>query len=848
LGSTVTFTPVKGQVEFSAQPVTATAADAAKNVSAASAAVTYSFDNVSPAAPTIAAGAKPGSISVNSAEDVVAFGILADGVDIGAKFTIEEQSSTVDLLVPKILSFDGKSQNISVVGLDKAGNASAASGALTYTFDNIPPAAPTVTATAATGVITVALAPTSDAATTKLLAGTTDITSKFTSAVLGSTVTFTPVKGQVEFSAQPVTATAADAAKNVSAASTALTYSFDNIPPAAPTIAAGAKPGSISVTSASDVVAFGILADGVDIGAKFTIEEQSSTVDLLVPKLLSFDGKSQNISVVGLDKAGNASAASGALTYKFDNIPPAAAPTAVQVDSKTGVITMSIGADATTAKLSVDGKDVTTNFTATGPANSLTFTPLPEKVEYVAKDILINAADAAGNTSTASTKQAYTFDNVAPLAPSSVDPNSTNGNVTVGFGTANGQVPSSVKLFAGTSEITGKYVADASVAGTVTFVPVAGQVVLSNQTLTATVADAAGNASVASKPSATYTFANAIDVNASNAPTVFKASGANYQFTLAEGDYKATIDGFGAGDRLVFKGAVVPSIDVSNSNLADGKVDLTAISGDNLVELELSGIGAVDSQIFFESSFNPVFGPESLTTLATVSSAPTTFVSINSNNAGSFDASKGNFAYTLAEGQYLSTIKGLGAGDTVNFSGASKAALDLINEDFSDGTVVISANFASGVVDLTLTELQPIAVDASTNFVSDLNRVFGAGTITSSVAGQAAAQPVTVSAGNASVELNAANGNFTYNFAEGSYKAKIVGFTAGDSLVFFGQKGAEIDLENNVFGDGEVLITATTSGGSVVDLTLSGLSSSADLGLLFKSSVDGVFGVGSLIA
>jgi hypothetical protein len=497
----------------------------------------------------------------------------------------------------------------------------------------------------------------------------------------------------------------------------------------------------------------------------------------------------------------------------------------------------------------VDGKDVTTNFTATGPANSLTFTPLPGKVEYVAKDILINAADAAGNTSTASTKQAYTFDNVAPLAPSSVDPNSTNGNVTVGFGTANGQVPSSVKLFAGTSEITGKYVADASVAGTVTFVPVAGQVVLSNQTLTATVADAAGNASVASNPSATYTFANAIDVNASNASTAFKASGADYQFTFAEGTYAASLDGFGSGDKLVFSGALAtPSVTFVNTSGADGKVVLTATSGSNIVDLTLTGLApGADAQVLGASTFKAAFGDASLATVSAISAQPTTSVTIGAaNSATAFDAASANFAYTISEGTYVSAIKGFGVGDSIKFSGQAEASLTVVNTSGTDGSVVITGSFGSQVVDLTLSGLTP-AQDGAILGVNSFNGVFGSGSLGSTSIAQTSAQSVAVSSSNASSGFSAAGGNFAYSVGEGTYKTSISGFGPGDSLSFFGSKIANFNVVNTSGTDGVVLITGEV-GGQVVDVTLTSLAVALDGQVLGVTSFNTVFGAGSLIA
>jgi len=848
-GSTVTFTPAKGQVEFGAQAVTATAADAAKNVSAASAAVTYSFDNVAPAAPTVTAAAATGVITVALAatSDATTAKLFAGTADVTSNFNAVVSGSTVTY-TPIAGKVELAAQALTATAADAAKNVSAASTAVTYSFDNVAPSAPTVTAAAATGVITVALAATSDAGSAKLFAGTADITSKFTPTIAGSTVSFAPKAGQVEFTAQAVTATAADAAKNVSTASAAVTYSFDNVAPPAPTLAAGTAAGTITVTAAADVSAFKILSNGVDASDKFDIQEISATQDLLVPKALAFDGNTQSITLVALDKALNTSSASAALTYSFDNVPPANAPTALVADSKTGVITMSVGTDATTAKLFVGTTDVTANFSSVASGTSLTFTPLAGKVEYAAQAIGAKAADAAGNLSTAATNLTYTFDNVAPPAPSSVVLGATNGNVSVSFGATNGQQSGTVKLFDGTTDITSKYVADATGAGAVTFVPVAGQVVINGKVLTATVSDAAGNASVASEPSAAYTFANAINVNASNASTAFKAAGANYQFTLAEGTYAASLDGFGSGDILLFSGAQAPSVTFVNASSTDGKVVLTAASGSNIVDLTLTGLTAdQDGAILGSSSFKTAFGSSSISTVSTIAATPTTAVTIGAaNSATAFDAASSNFAYTINEGTYASAIKGFGVGDSIKFSGQIDASLTLVNKSGTDGAVVITGNFGSNVVDLTLSGLTP-AQDGAILGVTSFNGLFGTGSLGTLSLAQASAQSVAVSSSNASTAFNAAGGNFAYNVGEGSYQTSISGFGPGDSLSFFGSKAANLNVVNTSGIDGVVKITGEV-GGQVVDVTLTSLVLTLDQQVLGVNSFNSVFGAGSLIA
>jgi hypothetical protein len=407
------------------------------------------------------------------------------------------------------------------------------------------------------------------------------------------------------------------------------------------------------------------------------------------------------------------------------------APTVTAGTAGVIVVALSAGSVATTVKLFSGATEITSKFTSTVSGTTVTFTPRAALVEYNSQAVTASAADAAGIRSASSAALTYTFDNVAPPAPSSVVPNPTNGNVVVSIGTSGQPVASTVKLFSGGKDITGQYVADASVAGAVTFVPVAGQVVLSNQTLTASVADAAGNVSVASNASATYTFANAIEINANNASTAFKAAGANYQFTLAEGTYAASIDGFGLGDKLVFSGAsVAPSVTFVNTSFDDGKVALPASYISKVVDLTLTGLNpASDAKILGAASFKAVFGDESLSIVSDTSPQPTTSVTIGAaNSTTTFDAASANVAYTISEGTYASVIKGFGVGDSLSFFSPKIASLSIVNTSGADGVVLITGVVDSQIVDVTLTGLSA-ALDSQVFGVNSFNKTFGAGSL-----------------------------------------------------------------------------------------------------------------------
>jgi hypothetical protein len=589
------------------------------------------------------------------------------------------------------------------------------------------------------------------------------------------------------------------------------------------------------------------LFDGTkDIGYAFTTSKLGSVVTF-TPIAASVEVVNLAVTAKAADAAGNLSVASNALTYTFDNIPPAAAPTAV-ANAATGAIAVTIGADATTAALYAGTTDISAKFTSAKVGSVVTFTPLAGQVEYAAQALTAKAADASGNLSPASTSVSYSFDNVAPPAPTSVSGNSTNGVVTVNFGTSSGQVASTVKLFAGTTDISAKYVADTTVAGVVTYTPIAGQVELTAQTLKATVADAAGNISASATAASAYTFDNAIDITSSNvSSTAYSAAGANYAYTVNEGTYAFSIAGFSAGDQIAFKGTAAPAVSIVNTSGTDGAMAITASYGSNVVDVNLTGVAPVsDAQVLGVTSFNTVFGTGSLTGAATATSGTSTAVTISStNNTTLFDASASNVAYTVSEGTYAATITKFSTGDTINFSGVAAASLSIVNTSASDGSVVITGNFGSSVVDLTLTGLsasQDAAILGQTSF----NSLFGSNALGATANGPSGTA-VAVSASNATAGFNASGGDFVYALAEGTYKTTISGFGPGDSLSFFGSNTASLSVTNTSGSDGVVLITGVFNG-QAVDVTLSGLSTVLDSQVLGVNSFNNAFGASSIIA
>jgi hypothetical protein len=544
------------------------------------------------------------------------------------------------------------------------------------------------------------------------------------------------------------------------------------------------------------------------------------------------------VAVGAAASSGSSSSSSG---------PTVIAPPTI-VAGTAGSIAVTIGADASTAKLFAGTTDITAKFTSAKAGSVVTFTPVAGQVEYSLQAVTSKAADASGNLSPVSSAVSYTFDNVAPPAPSSVVGNSTSGVVTVDFGTANGQLASTVKLLAGTTDISSKYVADTSVAGKVTYTPVAGQVELTAQTLTATVADATGNVSASASSAATYTFDNAIGITSTNVlATPYGASAANYAYSVGEGTYAVTINGFSAGDLISFKGTSTPAVSIVNTSSTDGVIAITASYGANVVDMTLTGVAPVsDAQVLGVTSFNNVFGAGSLTGIANPADGGSSAVTINSaNSSTAFNAASSNVAYTVSEGTYSATIGNFGARDSINFSGVAAASLSIVNSNSSDGSVVITGNFGSNVVDMTLTGLSA-AQDAAIQGQNSFNNVFGTGSLGSTATGPSATS-VAISASNAATGFNASTGDVAYTIAEGSYSTTITGFGPGDSLSFFGSNTAGLSVTNTSGSDGVVLITGVFNL-QAVDVALTGLSVALDGQVIGVNSFNNAFSAGSIIA
>ena len=82
--------------------------------------------------------------------------------------------------------------------------------------------------------------------------------------------------------------------------------------------------------------------------------------------------------------------------------------------------------------------------------------------------------------------------------------------------------------------------------------------------------------------------------------------------------------------------------------------------------------------------------------------------------------------YNFTAGTYTYSIAGFGDGDVLSFPAGEVASI--FNESYTDGKVLVTKVSNSQTITVELTGLSA-ADDVKLNFISDLNTVFGTGTI-----------------------------------------------------------------------------------------------------------------------
>ena len=519
------FTPVTPLTD-GPHSLTVHATDAAGNTTVSSPFV-LTVDTVAPATPDVpaitvnpdgtATTLNPGETTRDTTPTLSGTGTAGDTVTIynnGAKIgdAVVDSTGSWSWTPSPPLSGGTYDITLTVTNVDGTGNESAPSQPVTITIDTEAPATPA--APTVTDSVTQITGPVPDGGTTNdprpVLSGTgtpNDVIN-ITDTVNGiSTVVGTvTVDSSGNWSWRPgsdiaegshaYTATATDEAGNVSDPSPAITIIVDTLAPDTPVISAvGGEPNGGYITDTTPTVGGTgvngetviVYNNGVEVGR---VVVANGEWNLTLPT--QTDGP-LNITVAGVDAAGNVSAPSSVFTVTLDTVAPEIPVISAVADSqlsnnvlytKDGTPTLTgTGEPGTTVIVSVDGTPSTVLVTVQpgGTWSWTADTTLPDGPHT----FTVSSRDPAGNLSGSSAPLSVTVDTVAPADP---------GNMLLADEgtplTGTGDVGSIITVTNGSTVIgTGVVGSDGN------FSIALSPAQLDPTTLTVTATDAAGNAS-----------------------------------------------------------------------------------------------------------------------------------------------------------------------------------------------------------------------------------------------------------------------------------------------------------------------------------------------------------------
>lgn len=314
-----------------AHTVTATATDAAGNVSATSAAINFIVDADPPAMPTLTLPADSSIITdrtpevTGTAEPGALVSVIIDGTTVGTAVADGAGAWAFSVSVPLV---DG-AHAVRATATDSAGNTSPPSVTVNFLVDATAPTVPVIT-TPADGAALSDNGPT--------ISGTAEANATVTviinSAAAGTTTAsgsgaWTFIASALVDGPQTVSATATDGAGNVSPPSASVTFTVDATAPRSATITA---PADGTVVGDATVVVRGtaeagsqvdVSLDGTAVGTVTADGSGAWSLDVGTP-----EPGAHTIQVVVRDAAGNASAAAEtAFTYSVLEVADGALPT-----------------------------------------------------------------------------------------------------------------------------------------------------------------------------------------------------------------------------------------------------------------------------------------------------------------------------------------------------------------------------------------------------------------------------------------------------------------------------------------------------------------------------------------
>lgn len=489
--------------------VRARSTDGVGNVSAPGPTVSFSVDTTAPAVPTITTPASGAALANNrpliqgSADPGAIVTIRIDGVIVGT--TVAQPSGAFTFSVPSALT-EGSHQ-VTVQGTDAVGNSSSQSSPRPFTVDTVAPAAPAVTEPANNATVGL---------TSPTVRGTAEanaIVTVIVDSVAAGTVV-ADASGNWTFTTAPlsqgqhsVSATARDAAGNVSPAATQVVFTVDTTVldtsiltgPRTPTNSASA---SFSFSSNKNPVTYECSLDM----AAFAACQNPATFSSLA------DGQ-HRLEVRARYSPTEVDATPASFLWTVDTMAPAAPVLSTPANgavlsSSMVTITGNAEPNSTVTVILDSGIAGTVTASATGAFSLM----LPTTLSDGPHTVSARATDAAGNSGPVSPSNAFTVDTTAPTAPSIAMP------------LANALLANARPVVSGTAEpgTTVTVVIDGMAAGTVvadaqgrwSFTP-ATALMDGMHTVSATARDAGGNVSPSSTPVSFST-----DTTAPTAPTI----------------------------------------------------------------------------------------------------------------------------------------------------------------------------------------------------------------------------------------------------------------------------------------------------------------------------------------
>jgi hypothetical protein len=430
--------------------LSATATDAAGNVSPASTAVSITVDTVPPTCvvtgPASPTNANPIIFTLTFSKTVT--GLTATGIAVtnGTKGALSGTGTTYTIPVTPTADGTVTCQVTAGACKDLAGNLNTASNVDSVTSDRTPPTCTVTGPASPTNANPITFTLTFSTTVTGLTAGGITVTNGTKGALSGTGTTYTiPVTPTADgtVTCQVMAGAAVDLAGNASVASNVDSVTSDRTPPTCtvtgPASPTNASPITFTLTFSKTVTSLTAAGIAVGNGTKGTLSGSGTTYTL--PVTPSADGPvtCQVPAGAAQDLAGNPSTASNVCSVTSDRTPPTCTVTGSATPTNQSPIVFTLTFSEAVTALTAGGITVTngTKGALSGTGTTYTIPIAPSADGTVTCQVTAGAAlDLAGNPSTASNVGAVTSDRTPPGAPGAPtgtpNPNNT-GNFTLSW-------------------------------------------------------------------------------------------------------------------------------------------------------------------------------------------------------------------------------------------------------------------------------------------------------------------------------------------------------------------------------------------------------------------------------